>query len=125
MDKKLLLLMLLAIFSIPFLSFATYASDCVNGIDITTGLYCDFGSKYDYSITGILTDILNNLWIIFTAIAVIMFVIAGILFLTASGAPEKLTQARSALIWGVVGIVVAIIAYSIIAIISSLLTTPV
>jgi FtsH-binding integral membrane protein len=51
-----------------------------------------------------------------------MFVVAGITFLTANGEPDKLKTARSALLWGTIGIVVAIIAYSIIGIISGALT---
>lgn len=58
-------------------------------------------------------------WIVFGAIAVICFVIAGILFLTAGGTPEKVQAARSAFLWGVAGVVVGIIAFSILAIVSS------
>ena len=60
-------------------------------------------------------------WIVFTCIVVICFVWAGVLFLTARGEPEKLKTAKSAFIWGVVGVVVGIIAYSIIAIVSAAL----
>ena len=72
-----------------------------------------------------LSDLIKNIeiaiWMIFAAIAVIMFVVAGILFLTAQGAPEKVQAARSAFMWGVVGVIVGIIAYSIIAIVSSVI----
>jgi len=120
MKKKILFLILLGILVLPI---AVSAANTVNMGEVST--QGDFGrQEATFSLTSILGFILNALWIIFTAIAVIMFVIAGILFLTASGAPEKLTQARSALIWGVVGIVVAIIAYSIIAIISGILIIP-
>lgn len=61
------------------------------------------------------------IWVVFGAIAVITFVIAGILFLTAAGNPEKVQQARNAFLWGVAGIVVGIIAYSILIIIGSAL----
>jgi hypothetical protein len=118
MNKKILFLLLFGLLVLPLVTFAA-----VDKGDVST--QGDFG-RYEetYSLTGILEFILNALWIIFTAIAVIMFVIAGILFLTAGGAPDKLTQARSALIWGTVGIVVAIIAFSIITIVSDTLTTP-
>ncbi|MEK7562088.1 MAG: hypothetical protein AAB509_00200 [Patescibacteria group bacterium] len=58
-------------------------------------------------------------WQAFGLIAVIAFVVAGILFLTAGGNPEKVAQARTAFLWGVAGVVVGIIAFSIIAIIGS------
>jgi hypothetical protein len=62
------------------------------------------------------------MWVIFGAIAVISFVVAGILFLTAGGAPEKVQAARAAAIWGIAGVVVGILAYSILAIIGAALS---
>ena len=61
--------------------------------------------------------IVNKVWIIFTIIAVICFVIAGILFMTAQGNPEKVQQARQAFLWGVVGVVAGILAYSIVTLV--------
>lgn len=58
-------------------------------------------------------------WMIFGAVAVICFVIAGILFMTAQGSPEKIQQARNAFLWGVAGVVVGILAYSIITIVQT------
>lgn len=72
-------------------------------------------------ITSLVGKIENFIWIVFGGIAVICFVIAGILFLTAQGAPEKVQTARSTFMWGIAGVVVAIVAYSIIAIISAVL----
>jgi len=71
---------------------------------------------------GTLSDLIhaaeNVTGLVFGAIAVICFVIAGILFLTAQGQPEKIKTARSAFIWGVGGVIVGIIAFSIIALVS-------
>jgi hypothetical protein len=61
--------------------------------------------------------IVAQVWIVFTIIAVICFVVAGVLFLTAAGNPEKVQQARTAFLWGVAGVVVGIVAYTIIAIV--------
>lgn len=76
------------------------------------------GASFD--LNGLITAVLNKLWVIFGAVAVIMFVYAGILFMTAQGAPDKIATARQFFLWGIVGIVVGIIAYSIIAIVGSL-----
>ena len=56
----------------------------------------------------------------FALFALVSFVIAGIFFLTAQGQPEKLKIARSFVLWGVVSIIVAILAYSIITIVESI-----
>jgi hypothetical protein len=71
------------------------------------------------SINELINNVLNGIWIVFGAIAVIMFIIAGVLFLAAQGNPEKVAQARQAFLWGVAGVVVGIIAYSIIAIVGT------
>lgn len=74
------------------------------------------------SLQEIVNSIERAVWIVFGGIAVVCFVVAGILFLTAGGTPEKVQSARSAFIWGVAGVVVGIVAYSIIAIVSSVIT---
>lgn len=72
-----------------------------------------------------LPEIVNSLEMaaatVFGLIAVICFIIAGILFMTAGGNPEKVQAARSAFIWGIAGVVVGILAYSIIAIVGSVI----
>jgi hypothetical protein len=74
---------------------------------------------------GSLQQVINNIeravWIVFGLIAVICFVYAAILFLSAGGQPEKIQAARSAFIWGIAGVAVGIIAYSIIAVVSSVM----
>jgi hypothetical protein len=73
------------------------------------------------NLTTLIGAILGKLWVIFAALAVIMFLYAGILFLTASGAPDKISAARQAFLWGVVGVVVGIIAYSVVTIVGNLI----
>lgn len=65
------------------------------------------------------TKIISMTWAIFAGFSVVCFIIAGFMFLTAQGEPEKLKAARSAVIWGFIGIIVGIIAYSIIGIVSN------
>ncbi len=73
------------------------------------------------SITSIGQAIANATWVVFTVIAIISFVIAGILFLTAAGEGEKLRQARMATLWGVAGVIVAIMAFGIVNFVEGLL----
>ncbi len=62
------------------------------------------------------------IWTVFGFIVLVCFVIAGIKFLTAGGDPDKIGDARKAFMYGVVGIAVGIIAYGIVAIMTTLLT---
>ena len=82
----------------------------------------DTGAPQITDLASIVHSIENVTALVFGGIVVIMFVFSGILFLTAQGEPEKIKTARHAFLWGVVGVVVGIVAYSIIAIVSSFLT---
>lgn len=64
----------------------------------------------------IMGSIITFVWQFFAGLAVIMFIVAGVQFLSSTGDPAKITQARNAFIWGVVGVVVAIVAFSIVTI---------
>jgi hypothetical protein len=107
--KKVALFSALGFAALPLMVSAdnsTSLNDIQNGI---SGL----------SIQKLGEDIINIVWIVFTVIAVIAFLIAGILFMTAMGDPEKIKNARNALIWGVVGVIVGILAFSIVQIIKA------
>lgn len=71
-------------------------------------------------LTSLGNKIVNAVWIVFTVIVVIMFVFAGVKFLTASGNPEKIQEARTAFLWGVAGVVVGILAYTIVTVVKSI-----
>jgi hypothetical protein len=73
------------------------------------------------SIQSLSIAIANVAWVVFTAIAVICFIYAAILFLSAGGQPEKVQAAKSSFVWGVAGVIVGILAYSIINIVSNVL----
>lgn len=68
-----------------------------------------------------MSNIIDKIWIIFAAFAVIMFIYAGIMFLTANGEASKLTTARHAVLWGVIGVIVGILAFSIVSIAGELI----
>lgn len=76
---------------------------------------------------GNLTDLADNvatlvkniLWTIAIVFVIVMFVIAGFKFLTAQGNSQKVAEARNAVLWGLVGVVVIILAWSIVTIVST------
>lgn len=98
MDKKTLFLFLLGILALPvFVSAVSNINDLMRAI------------VYDV------------VWVVFVGIVVICFVYAGVLFLSAYGDPGKLQKARSAFLWGVVGVIVGIVAYSAVTLISNII----
>lgn len=62
------------------------------------------------NVGAILGRIKTILFIIFDGIVVIMFVIAGLKYLTAKGDPGKVNDANKMLIWAMVGVAVGILA---------------
>ena len=65
------------------------------------------------SINQLIDIIFSIIWPVVVAFAIIMFILAAFMFFTAQGDPEKVTNARNAVLWGVVGMVVALLAFSI------------
>ena len=70
---------------------------------------------------NIADKITTGIWEVFALFAIVMFVLAGISFMTAQGDPEKVKTARNEFLWAIVGVVVAILAFSIVTIIRSVL----
>jgi|SRR3989344_1680187 len=58
----------------------------------------------------------------FVVVSTVMIIYAAFLFLTAGDSEERLGKAKSSLLWGVIGIIVALFAYGIVELVSSLLT---
>ncbi len=73
------------------------------------------------TLNALIAALKTPIWIIFGFIVLVCFIYAGIIFLTAGGNPDKIEKARSAVLYGVVGIVVGVIAYGILAIIQNIL----
>lgn len=73
-----------------------------------------------------ITQMVTNLASLISGIAVFItiacWIITGLLFLMAQGDPSKLTKAKTALIWAVVGTAVAILSATAVAIINNALT---
>jgi len=107
MNKKLIALSALVALALPVVSLA------VEGVGANPPATTVIGIVY------IINQVVNIVWWVFIAIAIILFLVTGILFLNAHGDPGKLETARQALIWGTVGVFVGIIAFSIIFIVKN------
>jgi len=63
-----------------------------------------------FDIVKAIDNIIAFIWVIFGGIAIIMFIYAGFLFLLAKGDMSAVKEARNALVWGMVGVGVALFA---------------
>lgn len=74
----------------------------------TTG--ADSGTSLEASIS----DIVNMLLFIVGVIAVIVIIIGGIMYATSAGDPARAKKAKDAILYAVIGLVIAILAYAIV-----------
>jgi hypothetical protein len=125
-NKKISFLIILAIvlfLPITFLSSTKITTKTVS-LNIASAQYdanSDTGSDSGSGVTvKTMADAAEQTTLyVASAVVVILWVITGILFLSAQGAPEKLKAARTALISAVAGTVLVIVAASAISIVSS------
>ena len=66
----------------------------------------------------LLNTILTIVWWFFLAIVVVAFVVIGVLFLLAQGDPTKLQEARRAFYWALAGVLIGLLAFSILFLIA-------
>ena len=112
--RNLSIIVLSGILSVlPAISFAVFDPGQTPGLPEGTTPQTVFNSVAD--------QITRGLWEVFALLAVIMFVLAGVSFMTAQGDPEKVKLARAEFMWGVVGVVVSILAFSMVTIIRNVL----
>lgn len=70
---------------------------------------------------ALLTQIAGAVGGLITVLATIMIIVAGILYLTSAGSPERMTTAKKALVYAIVGIVIGLSAEAIVAIIKGII----
>jgi hypothetical protein len=97
---------------------ATYAADCnTDSLNISTGADCAKGDNTQddlFGPTGVFKTITNVLLFIIGAVAVIMLIIGGIRYTVSGGDSGAVTSAKNTILYAVVGIIVAILAYAIV-----------
>jgi len=102
--------MLAAIFSLPL----------ITGAQFDPGQGQSGSGLEDTSVYDIILTVLNWLLLIVTVLAVIGFVISGIMFVTAGGS-ERADTAKTWLQYSIFGIIVALIGYIVVNLVSTLL----
>jgi hypothetical protein len=97
--KKLLPILVLVALLLPMatLNAAAYTEPLPTGVDLL----------------AMIAQIANYLFWILLAISIVVIVYAGILFVTAAGNAEQVEKARGIILYAIVGIIVAMLAYGI------------
>ena len=61
-----------------------------------------------------LGKVVDYLFALLIIIATIFLVVAGILFVTAQGDPDKVKKARDFVLWALIGVIVGVLAYALV-----------
>ena len=104
---------------ILFVPSAVSAADCtINGqVGINDGANCAKGNKVADNLAGqggIFQTIVNILLFLVGAVAVIMLIIGGLRYITSDGDSGRITQAKQTVLYAIIGLIVAILAYAIV-----------
>ncbi len=91
-------------------------ADCAQGSSKTTCLFSNG------SCTGIFTTIVNIMLYIIGAISVIMLIYGGIRYTISGGNTASVTAAKNTILYAIVGIIVAVLAYAIVNFVLNTLT---
>jgi FtsH-binding integral membrane protein len=99
------------IFSSVLLTFFAFAFTASMSLGAVPGAVTNVGPKSPTDVFNIVNRIAGWFQAIVLVIAIIMIIYAGFVWMTAAGDEEKLGKARKTLIWGLVGIGIALFAY--------------
>ena len=83
--------------------------------EITSGMNAtSAGTSTPTDANVVIKNVTNIMFFIIGAIAVVMIIYSGIRYTTSAGNPAGVTAAKNSLIYSIVGLVVAILAYAIV-----------
>lgn len=106
-----------------------YAANCSNNPDITVGpgggAECakpDAGATNLFGPGGVFVTVTNILLFIIGAIAVIMLIVGGIRYVLSSGDQTAVANAKNTILYAIIGIIVAFLAYAAVGFVTSQLT---
>jgi len=113
---KLTIVAMLAAVGLATMSLApAYAATCTTAADCAQVGVDNAGGKSETASVGdIVKTIVNVLLFILGAVAVIMIILGGIRYTISQGDSSAVTSAKNTILYAVIGLVVALLAYAIV-----------
>lgn len=71
-------------------------------------------NKDDDTVDNLIGDVINTLLFVIGALSVVMIIVAGIFYVISTGDSGKVAKAKNTLMYSIVGLVVAFLAYAIV-----------
>ena len=66
------------------------------------------------NLESVVTDVINVILYIVGILSVVMIILGGIQYTTSAGDQAKVTKAKNTILYGIVGLVIAVLAYAIV-----------
>jgi hypothetical protein len=95
-------------------SYAAENCDTSKPVSVKDGKNCAKSVDQKGNLGNVIVDITNTLLFIIGAVAVIMIIIGGIRYTLSNGDSAQITSAKNTILYSVIGIVVALLAYAIV-----------
>jgi hypothetical protein len=103
------------------------AADCTNDMNASNGALCGKGTDQRETLFGdggVFTNIANTALFIIGAISVLMLIYGGIRYTVSGGNEKSVTAAKNTIMYAVIGVVVALLAFALINfVLTSLIST--
>lgn len=115
-----LLLMPALVMGLSFVTPAVaHAADCsTDNLSAASGADCAQGNNTPTNLfngdDSIFKRVVNIMLFIVGAVAVIMLIFGGVRYVTSGGAQDQVTAAKNTIMYAIIGIVVAILAYAVV-----------
>lgn len=129
--KQIIRNILVAVLAVPALAFAAAAipsapalaqTDCPTtaggqNLNLTSGANCAKGQGQQTDLfgqSGVFKRITDVMLFLIGAISVIMLIIGGVRYVLSGGESAKVSEAKNTILYAVIGVVVAILAYAVV-----------
>ncbi|MBQ3429898.1 hypothetical protein IJG21_00545 [Candidatus Saccharibacteria bacterium] len=102
---------------VPGVCFADYNTDYCNKLssdELKKANGCDLGNNYQNIIGGKVSGPINVILWIVGVLSVVMIIYGGLSYMTSAGDAAKVNKAKTILIYSIVGLIIAILAYAIV-----------
>lgn len=115
MFKKIRIFALIVFIQLSLLAIGSHA-DAQAGDPCVQGANCNplpGGKTFDLLLEEVKTDILKIVYMVIGGVIIVSFVLAGFKYLKAQGDPGKIEEANKMVLWAILGVIVIILAWSI------------
>lgn len=112
-------LLVLGVVAVPSTALAETINCSTTQLTLENGAKCAKGTSQDASLVNVFSTVVNILLFLVGAVAVIMLVIGGLRYVTSNGDQNAVTGAKNTILYAIIGIVVAFLAYAAVGFVTS------